>query len=125
LNSGNPGGGADQACPAHRAEGVDQSRDCKGFACAGGTLQEHQLGTCTIERVDNVVGEASLLGCEGSKGVLPMSITCEVQWDVVVATAEAIAVEQVCYFFVDRFGGVVIIGELPGEQMFKFESIGP
>jgi hypothetical protein len=54
-NSRNPRGGADQACSAHRAERVDQSRDREGFAGSGGTLQEHQLGTCTIEGVDNVV----------------------------------------------------------------------
>jgi hypothetical protein len=54
-----------------------------------------------------------------------MSITCEVHCGIVMITAEAIAVEKLGSFFVDRFAGVVIIGELPGEQMFKFKPIGP
>jgi hypothetical protein len=100
-----------------------ESRDREGFAGSSGTLQKHQLGTCTIEGVDNVVCETSLFGCEVSKGALPVSITCDVHWGIVMVTAEAIAVERLGYFFVNRFAGVVIIGELPGEQMFKFESI--
>jgi hypothetical protein len=113
LNGGNPHGGADQACPAHYAERVDPSRDREGFARSGRPLQEHQVRTCTIEGVDKVLCETSLLSCEGSKGFFRLSIPGEVHRGIVMSYMEAVAVEHIGYCCRNRFGGFVLISKLP------------